>query len=485
MKNKALWIISGFAALMLLLAACAPAQTVESTPVPEEPAVAEEEPSAAATESVAETEETASIRVLASTTFLADITQNVAGGRVKVESMLYYGADPHTYQANPSDVVKVTESDVLILNGLEYEYFIEQLLENADGERLVVEASAGLEPREMAEHEEEGEGDHSPEQHAAEICEDLEGKRANEEVQSGEDVASAAELHDEEELAGEEHTHEREVIQVKLHAQSDGSYAGYLLFDAESEQGYAFIMPQGGIMVSDETGAEMEAEQNLVIDCAGMTAGSVYKLPAGEYLVALSGFAAEIIPFSAAPMHPEGHSHEAGDPHMWLDPNLVITYVENIRDGLSQADPDGAQTYSANADAYIAQLRDLDAFIKEQVESIPAERRLLVTNHEALGYFAERYGFEIVDTILPSFSSAASASAQEIAGAVDAVRASGAPAIFLGEVENTVLADQIAAETGATVVNTLYLETLTEGEPAATYIDMMRYNATQIVDALK
>lgn len=279
------------------------------------------------------------LNVLASTTFLADITQNVAGDRAQVVSLLPIGSDPHAYQATPADVVKISESTILILNGIEYEHFIEPLLENADGERLVIVASDGLEPHPM------------------------------------------------EEDAGEEHAGEEE--------------------------------------------------------------------------------------------------HEAGDPHMWLDPNLVITYVENIRDGLSQADPGGAEVYRSNAEAYIAQLKDLDSFIKSQVESIPAERRLLVTNHEALGYFAERYGFTIVDTILPSFSSEASASAQEVASAIEKIKLSGAPAIFLGEVENDSLAEQIASETDIKVVRDLYLETLTDGPPAATYIEMMKYNVTQIADALK
>jgi ABC-type Zn uptake system ZnuABC Zn-binding protein ZnuA len=163
----------------------------------------------------------------------------------------------------------------------------------------------------------------------------------------------------------------------------------------------------------------------------------------------------------------------------------VITYVENIRDGLIQADPEGSETYKTNADAYIAQINDLDAWIKAQVETIPAERRLLVTNHEAMGYFAEQYGFIVVDSILPSFSSEASASAQEIAAAVESVKASGAPAIFLGDVENSSLADQIAVETGVRVVNDLHLESLTDGGSASTYIEMMKYNVTRIVEALK
>ena len=282
------------------------------------------------------------LNVLASTSFLADIAQNVAGDRLQAESLLPIGADPHAYQAAPSDITKIAQSDVLILNGLEYEHFIEPLLENAGGKRLVVEATAGLE---------------------------------------------------------------------------------------------------------------------------------AHQAPAGEHAEETEAG--------------NGDGHEAGDPHMWLDPNLVITYVKNIRDGLSQADPEGAEVYKANADSYIAQLQTLDAFIKEQVQTIPVERRMLVTNHEALGYFAERYGFEVVDSILPSFSSEASASAQEIAASIDSIKQSGAPAIFLGEVENADLANQIAAETGVKVVDTLYLESLTDGEPASTYIDMMKHNATQIVNALK
>lgn len=267
--------------------------------------------------------------VLASTTFLADLARNVAGDRLEVESLLPPGADPHAYQASPSDVAKIAKSTVLIVNGLGYEFFLESLLENAGGERLVIEASAGLSPRE----------------------------------------------------------------------------------DAESEHGV--------------------------------------------------------------------------DPHMWLDPNLVVTYVENIRDGLIEADPDGAETYKSNADAYIAQLKELDAWIFEQIEQIPGERKLLVTNHEALGYFAERYGFTIIGTVIPGASSEAAPSAKQMAELTDQIKSTGAPAIFLGEVENPALAQQIAKETGVTVVDDLYLESLTDGPPAATYVDMMKHNVARIVNALK
>ena len=443
--------------------------------------------SAPSNDSAAKTD---SIQILASTSFLADITQNVAGDRLTVASLLPFGADPHAYQAAPSDVAKISKSDLLILNGIEYEHFIEPLLENAGGEHVIVEAAIGLEVRQMEGHAHEGEEDHSPEAHSKEVCEQLEGKTTEKEIQSGADAASAVEMHGQKEHAEGEHSHEREIITVKLNAQTDGTYAGYLLFDSEAEEGYAFTAPAGGLAVSDAAGTALEAAQSLTIDCSGMTQGNIYKLPVGEYVVSLTDFTTESIVFSAAPMHAhaegeEGHNHEAGDPHMWLDPNLVITYVENIRDGLIQADPEGAETYTSNADAYIVQLKDLDKWIVEQVNTIPAERRLLVTNHEAMGYFAERYGFEVTGSVIPSFSSNAAPSAQEMASLIDEIKRLGAPAIFLDTADNNLLAQQIANETGVMIVDDLHLESLTEGAPAPTYIEMMKHNVSKIVEALK
>ncbi len=133
----------------------------------------------------------------------------------------------------------------------------------------------------------------------------------------------------------------------------------------------------------------------------------------------------------------------------------------------------------------MAELHVLDTWINEQVSQIPAGKHLLVTNHEALGYFAERYGFTVVGTVVESFSTDASPSAQQMAGLIDQIKASGAPAIFLDASDNPVLAEQIAAETDVTVVTDLHLESLTDGAPATTYLEMMKHNVTRIVDALK
>jgi len=182
---------------------------------------------------------------------------------------------------------------------------------------------------------------------------------------------------------------------------------------------------------------------------------------------------------------PDG-DHPGGDPHFWLDPILVVSYVENIRAGLTEADPAGEPVYRANAETYIAALQALDLWIQEMVATVPVERRLLVTNHESLGYFAGRYGFTIVGAVIPSFSSGASPTAQELAGLIEQIRSSGATAIFLETGANPDLARQVAAETGLTVVTDIHTHSLSPpGGPAPSYLEMMRYNVSLIVTTLQ
>ena len=266
---------------------------------------------------------------MASTNFLADIAQNVAGDRIQVQALLPFGADAHSYQPIPQDVVKIADSNLLIVNGADYEHFLEDIIQSAGGERMVVEASASLSFRK----------------------------------------------------------------------------------DAGSEHGV--------------------------------------------------------------------------DPHLWLDPNNVVIYVENIQAGFVKFDPEEADVYRANADDYIEQLNLLDGWITEQVASIPVERRLLVTNHDSLGYFAERYGFTVIGTVVEGTSSNAAPSAQQMAALIDQIKATDAPAVFLDAAESPTLANQIASDSGVRVVTDLHFSSLTDGPPAGTYIDMMKHNVSRIVEALR
>jgi len=179
------------------------------------------------------------------------------------------------------------------------------------------------------------------------------------------------------------------------------------------------------------------------------------------------------------------HGHENVDPHTWTDPNNVIVWTQNIAATLAKADPAHADTYRANTDAYIASLRELDAWIRSEVAQIPPERRKLVTDHYAFGYFADEYGFEQVGALVGSFSTNASPSAQEIAALEDAIRAQNVPAVFVGTTVNSTLAEQVAQDTGSKIVS-VYTGSLTApGGEAGSYLVFMRYNVNAIVNALK
>lgn len=237
------------------------------------------------------------------------------------------------------------------------------------------------------------------------------------------------------------------------------------------------------------TGADPHLYQPVPQDAAKVNQSKVLIVHGADYegflqsLLENTGATKNVIDVStgARLLAEEGGS----DPHLWLDPNNVIVYVDNIREGLTQFDPDGAEVYDANASAYIAQLQELDAWINGQVAQIEPQRRVLVTNHEALGYFAQRYGFTVVGAVMPGISSGASPSAQQMADLIEQIKLHEAPAIFLDTSDNPDLAQQIAAETGVKVIHDLHLESLTEGSPAGTYLDMMRDNMTKIVQALQ
>lgn len=173
------------------------------------------------------------------------------------------------------------------------------------------------------------------------------------------------------------------------------------------------------------------------------------------------------------------------DPHAWTDPVNVALWTLLIRDRLSAADPANAARYAANAGAYLEQLAALHAEIAAQMAALPAEHRFIVTNHQALNYFAARYGLTLVGVILPGGGTSSEPSVQEVLALIETIRSVGVPAIFTETTVSESLARQIADESGAALVR-LYTGSLSEpGGPASTYLDYMRFNAGQIVAALR
>jgi zinc/manganese transport system substrate-binding protein len=178
-----------------------------------------------------------------------------------------------------------------------------------------------------------------------------------------------------------------------------------------------------------------------------------------------------------------GHSHGDGDPHAWQSVPNVKVYVANIRDGLIAADPAGKAAYEANAAAYLAKLDALDGEVKEAISKIPADRRKIITTHDAFGYFHDAYG---IDFIAPQgVSTESEASARDVARIIQQIRKQKIPAIFLENVSDPRLLKRIADETGAKIGGTLYSDALTpEKGDAPTYIDLIRHNIRTLSAAL-
>ncbi len=183
---------------------------------------------------------------------------------------------------------------------------------------------------------------------------------------------------------------------------------------------------------------------------------------------------------------PNGKSDDR-DPHAWQSLKNAIVMANTIRDALVKADPAHAAGYKARAEAYDSELGKLDTYIAKQIQSLPEKRRKLVTSHDAFGYFGQRYGIDISRSALESVSTEASdPSAKQIAEVVDQIKASGVPVIFLENIQNPKLINQIAAEAKVKVGPPLYSDALGQkGTEGDTYLKMMRYNADTLVNALK
>ncbi len=175
------------------------------------------------------------------------------------------------------------------------------------------------------------------------------------------------------------------------------------------------------------------------------------------------------------------------DPHIWQNPQNVMQMVKTIQDALVTADPSNAKIYQQNAGAYLAKLAALDQEIAAIVDQLPKERRTLVTSHDSLGYFAQRYGFEIAGGVMASPSAeAGDPSAQDFAALVNDIQRRHVKAIFLESQSNPRLVERVAREAGVIIGPELYTDALgSAGSAGATYIDAMRHNARAIVDALR
>jgi zinc/manganese transport system substrate-binding protein len=286
------------------------------------------------------------LKVIASFSIIGDFAQNVGGERVEVTTLVGADGDAHVYEPKPADAVAMAGADVVLVNGLHFEGFLERLVETSGAKAQIVELTKGVEPLKMQEeHEAEGE--------------------------------------------------------------------------------------------AHEAAAEEE----------------------------------------------EGHHHGDTDPHAFQSIANAKIYVKNITDAFCAADSEGCDAYKANAEAYTQELAAAEDEVKAAVASIPEDKRVIITSHDAFGYFEHEYGLTFLAP--EGVSTESEASAADVAALIRQVREDKASAIFVESITNARLAEQIATETGLKIGGTLYSDALSAADgPAPTYIELMRYNIATIKGAI-
>lgn len=181
--------------------------------------------------------------------------------------------------------------------------------------------------------------------------------------------------------------------------------------------------------------------------------------------------------------HGHGHAHAGFDPHAWQSIANAKVYVGNIRDALIAADAGGKAAYEANADAYLKQLDALEQEVKGLVAQIPADRRRIITSHDAFRYFGDAYGIEFVSP--QGVSTDAEASAKDVAKIIRQIKREAIKAVFVENVSDPRLMERVSKETGARIGQRVYSDALSDEKgPAGTYIDMMRHNIRAFSSAL-
>jgi len=310
------------------------------------------------------------LTAVASITIIQDIARNVAGDKINVDFLVPTDGDVHQFEPAPADVKKVADADLILVNGVGLEQFLDKLIGDSGTKGKVITVSQSL------------------------------------------------------------------PIQRFLSVEQRAAAAPTAAATQSATGSTPFIL---GISGSYQCGAPQPGED--IGEC---------------------------------------------DPHMWQNVTNAVVYTLNIRDAFVAADPADADTFNVNAGNYIARLEKLDADLFAGLAQIPAADRLLVTNHDALGYFATRYGFQIAGVVLPGGTTNQEPDPQQVAALIDSINDKHVKAIFLENVSSDKFAQQIADGTGAQVVQGLYTDALgAPGSSGDTYIGMMYANLKTLQDALK
>lgn len=363
-------------------------------------------------------------QVVASYSVLCDLTEQIAQDTVDVTCLIEAGEDPHVYSATPADRRAIESADLVFYGGYDFEPDIIRMVEATEGDtpKIAVSEVAVSEPLMGAHHDH---GSHSDEDHDDH---DDHGEEGHDD-------------HDEE--GHEDHDHKSNLER----SEEANSKAGH------GEDGHDHDHDDHGEEDHDEEDHDDHDEED----------------------------------HGDEDHDHDDHGEEEGeaDPHVWHDAENGIAMASVIQAELSEAFPENADLYQANAEALIAQLTELDSWIQQQIDTVPESQRVLVTTHDALGYYADAYGIRI-EAALASFSTEARPSAADLRELIDLVEATSIPSIFVETTSNPGLIEVVSRETDIGISEEpIYADSLGEaGTPASTYTGMLMTNTCTIVTGL-
>jgi zinc/manganese transport system substrate-binding protein len=426
--------------LVLVLAACGGGEDDPADPADDAPSETDDpatEPDEDADDDADEAADDADrLEIVVTTSILGDIVEQLVQDDGDVTVLMPPGADPHAYEPSAQEAAMLREGDLVIANGLMLEENLVSALEAAQEEGVdVFELADQLDPIEFdwdgPGHSHGDEDDHGHDDEGDDHSHDDDGD------DHGHDDEGDDHGHDDE---GDDHGHEDEGDD---HSHDDeGDDHGH------EDEGDDHSHDDDG----DDHGHDDEGDDHG---------------------------------------HDDDHDHGPEDPHIWFDPIRMADGVELIAAEIASVDERlDEDEWMERAEAYVDELLEVHEEMEEQFDRIPEENRVLVTNHDALGYLANRYGFEVLGTVIPGSSTQAEADPSGFAELIETVEEADVPAIFAENTDSTVLAEQLASEVvdrGDLEVEVvrIYTDALgEEGSGAETYLDLLRTSAQLIADAL-
>jgi anchored repeat ABC transporter substrate-binding protein len=481
------------------------------------------------------------LRVVTTTEILADLVRQVGGDKVTVDSIVPSGGDPHSYEPNPGDAVKVSKADVTFTNHLllEPHGLIKTIDTNIkDGASNVslaeVSESYGATVIPLVENigldvlwlglAVRGDGEQRGATRSSDIllsatALDGPGHLAVYLTQTlGEpevyvNSADGLDAKDSVSLPPAAHTHvnwafsKPGIYRLTLRAAlrtgggvsepaGEGTFTFAVGVDPHSVRSGATILGDGHTDIAVDLDSGQIYAYSDVASASGDAARKQASLPAGDVVIDVPNKAIETVPddprfgFIGVPgtrIHqlPQAvlgkHVHGEIDPHLWEDVRNAKSYAQLIRDALVKADPDSAATYRDNARRYLATLDELDEYVRGQIGRIPADRRQLITTHDAFGYLAKAYDMTVAGFVVPN--PAQEPSAAQVTKLTETIRNLRVPAVFVEPhlANRAAVLTQVAKDQGVRICK-LYGDSF--DEHARSYVDMMRHNADELRDCL-